>query len=124
SMADAGRGGDGRRDERRGDGRHGDGQRGGRGGGPAPRRGASGGGREGRPTGGHRGPRQRSAQTPGQRARTADPARDTAYTVLRSVHEDGAYANLELPRALRRARLRGRDAAFATELTYGTLRMQ
>jgi 16S rRNA (cytosine967-C5)-methyltransferase len=44
--------------------------------------------------------------------------------VLRAVSTDGAYANLELPKALRRARLSGRDAAFATELTYGTLRMQ
>ncbi len=70
------------------------------------------------------GPRRRSAQAPGQRARRADPARDTAYQVLRAVHEDGAYANLELPRALRRARMSGRDAAFATELTYGTLRLQ
>lgn len=37
---------------------------------------------------------------------------------------DGAYANLELPSALRQRHLRGRDAAFATELTYGTLRLQ
>ncbi|MFK5635345.1 RsmB/NOP family class I SAM-dependent RNA methyltransferase [Ornithinimicrobium sp. LYQ103] len=73
---------------------------------------------------GRRGPRRRSAQPPTQRDRGGDPARDTAYLVLRAVHEDGAYANLELPAALRRARLSGRDAAFATELTYGTLRMQ
>lgn len=37
---------------------------------------------------------------------------------------DGGYANLVLPRVLRAARLQGRDAGFATELTYGTLRMQ
>jgi 16S rRNA (cytosine967-C5)-methyltransferase len=37
---------------------------------------------------------------------------------------DGAYANLELPQQLRRTRLSTRDAGFATELTYGTLRMQ
>ncbi len=37
---------------------------------------------------------------------------------------DGGYANLLLPRVLRAARLHGRDAGFATELTYGTLRMQ
>ncbi|GAB3115750.1 transcription antitermination factor NusB [Janibacter alkaliphilus] len=43
--------------------------------------------------------------------------------MLRAV-DGGAYANLELPQALRRARLSGRDAAFATELTYGTLRMR
>lgn len=44
--------------------------------------------------------------------------------MLRAVDEGQAYANLELPRILRRAGLAGRDAAFATELTYGTLRMQ
>lgn len=36
----------------------------------------------------------------------------------------GAYANLELPHQVREARLQGRDAGLATELTYGTLRMQ
>ena len=70
-----------------------------------------------------RGPRQRSRTAPAQRSRRGDPARSTAHEVLRSV-ADGAYANLELPKALRRARLTGRDAAFATELTYGTLRLQ
>jgi 16S rRNA (cytosine967-C5)-methyltransferase len=39
-----------------------------------------------------------------------------------AVHRDDAYANLVLPAILRDLRLRGRDAAFATELTYGTLR--
>jgi 16S rRNA (cytosine967-C5)-methyltransferase len=38
------------------------------------------------------------------------------------VHHDDAYANLVLPAILRDMGLRGRDAAFATELTYGTLR--
>jgi 16S rRNA (cytosine967-C5)-methyltransferase len=42
--------------------------------------------------------------------------------VLCAVRERDAYANLLLPATLRRARLTGRDAAFATELTYGTLR--
>ena len=73
---------------------------------------------------GRRGPRQRSAQRPAERARGADPARHAAYQVLRAVDVENAYANLELPQVLRRARLGGRDAAFATELTYGTLRMQ
>jgi 16S rRNA (cytosine967-C5)-methyltransferase len=45
-----------------------------------------------------------------------------AYTVLRAV-ADGAYANLELPRVLREKRIRGRDAAFTTELVYGAVRM-
>lgn len=43
---------------------------------------------------------------------------------MRAVDTEGAFANLELPAALRRAQVRGRDAAFATELTYGTLRMR
>ncbi len=72
---------------------------------------------------GRRGPRQRSRTAPAQRSRRADPVRTSAHRVMRAV-ADGAYANLELPKELRRARLSGRDAAFATELTYGTLRMQ
>ncbi|WP_010148582.1 RsmB/NOP family class I SAM-dependent RNA methyltransferase [Serinicoccus profundi] len=71
-----------------------------------------------------RGPRRRSAQTPTQRAREADPARAVAFRVLRQVDTDEAFANLVLPGALRTAGLRGRDAAFATELTYGTLRLR
>lgn len=70
----------------------------------------------------HRAPKARSAQRPAERGRTADPARLAAYTVLRAV-AGGGYANLELPAELRRRRLRGRDAAFATELTYGTTRL-
>lgn len=45
-----------------------------------------------------------------------------AFDTLRAVSESDAYANLLLPRELRRAQLSGADAAFATELTYGTLR--
>ena len=44
--------------------------------------------------------------------------------MLRQVEAEDAYANLVLPGMLARERLTGRDAAFATELTYGTLRMQ
>jgi 16S rRNA (cytosine967-C5)-methyltransferase len=51
----------------------------------------------------------------------ADPRR-VAFEVMRAVHERGAYANLDLPARLRATGLSGRDAAFATELTYGTLR--
>ncbi len=51
-------------------------------------------------------------------------ARDVACDVLEAVRLKDAYANLELPGALRRARLDPSDAGFATELTYGTLRMQ
>jgi 16S rRNA (cytosine967-C5)-methyltransferase len=51
-----------------------------------------------------------------------DPARLAAFELLRSVTEDDAYANLVWPRILGRHRLDGRDAAFATDLAYGTLR--
>ncbi|MDP9399132.1 MAG: rRNA cytosine-C5-methyltransferase, partial [Actinomycetota bacterium] len=51
-----------------------------------------------------------------------DLPRTLAYEVLRGVEERAAYANLLLPALLRERRLDGRDAAFATELTYGTLR--
>jgi len=42
--------------------------------------------------------------------------------VIRRVTDEGAYSNLALSRTLDRARLTERDAAFATELVYGTLR--
>ena len=52
----------------------------------------------------------------------ADPARRAAYDVLRAVADRDSYANLLLPALLAERGLTGRDAAFATELTYGTLR--
>lgn len=58
----------------------------------------------------------------GARARRADPARRVAFDVLQEVSLRDAYSNLALPRAIAAARLDTRDAAFATELTYGTLR--
>ena len=70
-----------------------------------------------------RGPRAKSAQRPSERARRADEPRRVAYTLLRDVAA-GGYANLLLPTLLREAHLSGRDAAFATELAYGTLRMR
>ncbi|PRY61491.1 16S rRNA (cytosine967-C5)-methyltransferase [Knoellia remsis] len=66
---------------------------------------------------------QRSRQKPSERAKRAEPARFAAYTLLRAVAE-GGYANLEFPAIIRRHRLDTRDAAFATELGFGTLRMQ
>ncbi|KYK05158.1 RsmB/NOP family class I SAM-dependent RNA methyltransferase [Micrococcus sp. CH7] len=66
--------------------------------------------------------RKYSAQAPSQRSRTADPARRVAFGVVRSVHAEDAYANLVLPARTRQARLDRRDAGFATELAYGTLR--
>jgi len=61
------------------------------------------------------------------RSRTARPAasaRRVAYDVLRAVHGSDAYANLLLPARIRTAGLSSADAALATELTYGALRMQ
>ncbi|MEU4240463.1 transcription antitermination factor NusB [Actinoplanes sp. NPDC026619] len=52
----------------------------------------------------------------------SDPARQAAYEAIAAVHRDDAYANLVLSDILRDMGLSGRDAAFATELTYGTLR--
>lgn len=61
--------------------------------------------------------------------READVARRVAFDVLFAVNEDGAFANLALPKALRQARhndrsFDDRDAAFTAELVYGTLRFQ
>lgn len=56
------------------------------------------------------------------RRQELDPARRAAFDVLRAVSEQDAYANLALPAMLRGRGLHGRDAAFATELTYGTCR--
>ena len=52
------------------------------------------------------------------------PARRVAYDVLRAVHAGDAYANLLLPSRIREAGLSSADAALATELSYGALRMQ
>jgi 16S rRNA (cytosine967-C5)-methyltransferase len=51
-----------------------------------------------------------------------DPARRAAFDVLRAVSTQDAYANLALPALLRERGIVGRDAAFATELTYGACR--
>ncbi|WGW13786.1 transcription antitermination factor NusB [Saxibacter everestensis] len=67
---------------------------------------------------------ERTATAPSQRTRHADAPRAVSYAVLQAVTEDDAYANLVLPGLLSRRRLSGRDAGFATELTYGTLRGQ
>ena len=53
----------------------------------------------------------------------SDP-RAAALELLRVVREDEAYANLAMAVLLRERQLSGRDAAFATELGYGTLRWQ
>jgi 16S rRNA (cytosine967-C5)-methyltransferase len=53
-----------------------------------------------------------------------DPARRAAFDALRAVEERGAYLNLTLPGLLRERGLSGRDAAFATELVYGSVRLR
>ena len=68
-----------------------------------------------------RGGRRPAGQRPPRRGR-ADPARRAACDVLCAVAERDAYANLLLPATLTERGLSGRDAALATELTYGTLR--
>lgn len=60
----------------------------------------------------------------GRRQVRADSARNAAFDVLRTVAERDSYANLVLPGLLRERGITGRDAAMATELTYGTLRGQ
>lgn len=54
----------------------------------------------------------------------AQHARRVALEVILAFRESDAYANLLLPARIARAELPAADAALATELTYGTLRMQ
>lgn len=54
----------------------------------------------------------------------SDIPRLVCFDALQAVHRDGAYANIVLPRLIARAHLDKRDASFATNLTYGVLRMQ
>jgi len=54
--------------------------------------------------------------------RRVDAARDVAFDAVHAVRENDAYANLVLPGLLAARALNARDAAFATELVYGTLR--
>src|ERR1700693_5880947 len=62
--------------------------------------------------------RPRVTGSPGNQA----AVRRVPYDILRAVADRDAYANLLLPALLAERGLTGRDAAFATELTYGTLR--
>ena len=56
--------------------------------------------------------------------RAADPERLAALDVITQVREDGAFANLVSAATFSDYGLSGRDAAFALELAYGTLRMR
>ncbi len=53
-----------------------------------------------------------------------DDSRSLAWRALRAVHQDGAYANLVLPRLLGDSSLDQRDRGFVTELVYGALRRE
>ncbi len=81
-----------------------------------------------RPTGGQpdrtkkRGPSGPPRRPSTRRPPTPDEARRVALDVLTAVRSQGAYANLTLPGLLTQRRITGRDAALATELTYGTCR--
>ncbi len=73
------------------------------------------------------GPPSRSgprAATRNEARKRVDLPRLVAWRLLRAVQEEDAYANLVLPGLLRQAGLTGRDAAFTTELGYGTLRLR
>ena len=67
--------------------------------------------------------RQRGGASTGRQPQLKDP-RAVALALLTSVRERGAYANLELPSLLRKAKLDERDTSLATELSYGTTRAQ
>ena len=83
-------------------------------------RGADGGSRGARPAGAR--PTGRPAQRRPDRRR-ADPARLAAFDVLRAVDERRRVRQpRSLPACCATRGLEGRDAAFATELAYGTLR--
>ena len=70
------------------------------------------------------GPRPGQRRHPATRRPVLDGARLTAYDVLDGVSSRAAYANLLLPQLLRERQLDERDAAFSTQLAYGTLRAQ
>ncbi|MDA3649381.1 rRNA small subunit methyltransferase B [Saccharopolyspora indica] len=67
-------------------------------------------------------PPRRKASPP--RPVDVDQVRLVAVETLRAVRERDAYANLALPPLLKQRRISGRDAALATELTYGACRAQ
>ncbi len=59
-----------------------------------------------------------------KKPRRIDDPRLLAFEVLVQVELEGAYSNLILPKALTDSALEVKDRAFATELVYGSLRMQ
>jgi 16S rRNA (cytosine967-C5)-methyltransferase len=53
-----------------------------------------------------------------------DAVRSLVYDIFREVNRSDGYSNLLLPQALTASNFEQRDKGFATELLYGTLRMQ
>jgi len=70
------------------------------------------------------GPPRERRKPAARRSRPVTPSRGVAFDVLMAVMLDDAYANLVLPNRIKAAGLSTNDAGLATELTYGTLRMQ
>lgn len=58
------------------------------------------------------------------RAPKPDAVRLLVFDLLSEVNRRGGYSNLLLPQALTESKFEQRDKGFATELLYGTLRMQ
>lgn len=76
------------------------------------------------PRGNQRKKRGRNRFEPEEWRPQTDRVRTLVFQVLLAVETKDSYANLLLPPRLTRAHIAGRDAGFATELTYGTLRSQ
>jgi 16S rRNA (cytosine967-C5)-methyltransferase len=91
---------------------------------PASRRPSS----PGRTTKGRGRPKSARQQEQAERDKAPPPAgvaaRKLAVEALVRIDEEGAYANLVLPKLLERSALDERDRHFATELVYGTTRMR
>jgi len=66
----------------------------------------------------------RSGAAFGASSKIPKTARGVAYDLLLSVATQDSYANLLLPKLLNEAGLDTRDAGFATELAFGTIRNQ
>ncbi|MPV49323.1 rRNA small subunit methyltransferase B [Pseudactinotalea sp. HY160] len=66
----------------------------------------------------------RSRRRAAEHAWAVDPARTTAYAALRAVVHGESFTEWVLPALMRRHGVYGGDAAWTTELTYGTLRLR
>lgn len=53
-----------------------------------------------------------------------DPTRILVFELITQVNREGAFANIRLPELLNKSKLDSKDRNLATEMAYGTLRMQ